>query len=321
MSNGNDSNKAVDKKGNHPDIAKKEQAKGSSPTTWFGLFNGTLNEPVPAYDIADSEVQYKNNNNSWIILGRDRPGSKASGYGGKGHTQAGALDLVVGLMAPAPVGYAYKGKNSEGEKEYERFYADKNFISDAARIYISQKTDVDKNFNLAKGRVGTSNTRSAIGIKADHVRVIAREGIKLVTRTDAKNSQGGDIKSTSGIDLIAGNDDSDLQPIVKGDNLVDAFARLLHHVEKLSGIVDGFLMAQMRYNATLSTHMHLSPFNGLPVLSSPPQTSAGIQVSIIHFKNTKMGLAAIRGNLNCFKANYLTPAGENWILSRYNNVN
>ena len=50
-------------------------------------------------------------------------------------------------------------------------------------------------------------------------RIIGREGIKLITKTDNQNSQGGDVRSILGIDLIAGNDDSDLQPMVKGDNL------------------------------------------------------------------------------------------------------
>ena len=50
--------------------------------------------------------------------------------------------------------------------------------------------------------------RSGIALKADGVRLIGREGIKLVTGVDSINSQGGTIEYAKGIDLIAGNDDS-----------------------------------------------------------------------------------------------------------------
>ena len=122
---------------------------------------------------------------------------------------------------------------------------------DAARIYISQKTDVDRNFGLARGKVGSPTTKSGIAIKADGVRIVGREGIKLVTRTDRRNSQGGQVQSIVGIDLIAGNDDSDLQPMVKGDSLLSAMDRLVNYVDNLSGIVDSFLMSQMELLLTV----------------------------------------------------------------------
>src|SRR5690606_205536 len=149
----------------------------------------------------------------WIVLGRDRPGSRITGYGGRGDTQAGSIDLVVGRGS-----WLAKSHNDDGEK----MYAEPNFDFDAARIHVSQKTDIDKNFNLVPGNVGDSRTRSGIGIKADGVRIIGREGIKLVTGVDRVNSQGGDIESVRGVDIIANNDDRDLQPLVKGNNLTEA---------------------------------------------------------------------------------------------------
>ena len=47
--------------------------------------------------------------------------------------------------------------------------------------------------------------------------------------TAGKNSQGGQVHGRVGIDLIANNDDTDLQPLVKGDNLVQAFNKLVDH--------------------------------------------------------------------------------------------
>ena len=44
-----------------------------------------------------SERIINHDNNQFIVLGRDRTGPRDTGYGGKGHTQAGKIDIVVGL--------------------------------------------------------------------------------------------------------------------------------------------------------------------------------------------------------------------------------
>ena len=112
---------------------------------------------------------------------------------------------------------------------------------DSARIYISQRADIDspEYFNLAEGRVGNLTNRSAIAIKADSVRLIGREGIKLVTSTDAYNGSSGMFigDNIQGIDLIAGNDDSNLQPMVKGDDLAKVLDDLLELVSNLQDTV------------------------------------------------------------------------------------
>ena len=67
-----------------------------------------------------------------------------------------------------------------------------SFEADAARIYISELTDIDKNFGVTEGKSGEMKDRSGIGIKADGVRIIGREGVKIVTGraggTGEKNS-------------------------------------------------------------------------------------------------------------------------------------
>ena len=74
--------------------------------------------------------------------------------------------------------------------------ADKNFGSlnrdvspgDAARIYISQRADIDDYFDICDGFVGRSYSDSAIAMKADSIRVLARKGIKLVTQKNPRRS-------------------------------------------------------------------------------------------------------------------------------------
>ena len=69
---------------------------------------GVLDEPVPAFNKAPCEKVLEGQNNTFIVLGRDRPGSqlasvkpstqKARGpYGPRGFHGAGAIDIVVGL--------------------------------------------------------------------------------------------------------------------------------------------------------------------------------------------------------------------------------
>lgn len=277
-----------------------------------GIGGGQILEPVPGFLSSESEKVISNANNSFIVLGRDRPGSRMSGYGGRGETQCGSVDIVVGRMGADP-----RQTNDQGEF----VNVNPNFRLDAARIYISQKTDIDENFGLAAGMVGSEATKSGIALKADGVRLIARDGIKLITRTDRRNSQGGEVKTIAGIDLIAGNDDTDMQPMVKGNNLVNAFEQLVSHVDALNGIVDSFLMSQMELNSFITTHFHISPFLGIPNAPSPVVVPAGISTAVRQLAQTKASLLTNKANLVTYKLNYFNPAGDKYINSRYNHTN
>lgn len=294
-------------------VKRRIQNKNPNSTDASGILCEAMREGVPQYIHAGCEKVIKNSNNSWIVLGRDRPGSRASGYGGKGHSHAGSIDICVGRMGR---------RAKEREDDGARTVCDPDFVRDSARIYLSQKTDVDTNFNLVSGSMPRSKAKSAIGIKADAVRIIGREGIKLITRTDPENSQAAKADSVYGIDLIAGNDDESLEPLVKGEKLVTALSQLVNHVNKLNGIVDNMLMIQMQFNGALMTHFHQSPLFGLPTSPSIPLIPIGISTMLNHLTQTKMSLVMNKINLQTFKANYITSGhSEKWILSRYNNVN
>ncbi len=277
-----------------------------------GLAGDKLLESTPGFIQASGEKIFKNEHSAYIVLGRDRNADLRSGYGGKGHTQASAIDIVVGRK-----GYKARQVNERNEA----LFVDPDFTKDAARVYISQKSDIDEYFDLANGAVGNSKAKSAVAIKGDGVRIIAREGIKLITRTDKKNSQGGDVRSVLGIDLIAGNDDSDLQPIPKGDNLSEAMQKLTDHVDKLNGIVDTFLMSQMQFNEKLTHHFHNSPFFGAPTAPSFPVVGGGTMALIDQLTKTKRSLLSHKVNLAMYKQTYLKQSGRKYINSRYNNTN
>lgn len=333
-----------------------------------GLDNTKLQEMQPEYDISESEKEIKGENNARIILGRDRNHNITSGYGGMGHTRSGAIDIVVGLQGwdPKEGGY-YKSQMGEspmfmgadfdggnfsfaGSKPpvlgpWIRPYADKNFGSmdkdlpgDAARIYISQRADVDDYFDICTGNVGRSTADSAIGMKADSIRIMSRKGIKLVTGKNppGRNSLDGKITETFGIDLIAGNrdinrgklakllDDNDvdyLQPIPKGDNLVEALTEMVDRTARLNYILQNMLLFMVPAITELQLpHVGFDAM-GTPVTTFIPTGGVALQQlsSSIQRATTQLGIQ--RKALDLLKVDFLTPKGAVYINSRYNRTN
>ena len=223
-------------------------ANYTSGRSGAGIFGDSITEAVPNY-IQSTCENVTQHGNSWIVLGRDRPASRASGYAGQGHTQASSIDIVVGRGAPVPT---------------SDINVDPSFSNDAARIYISQKTDIDDNFRIVNGGMGSSHAKSGIGIKADAVRIIGTEGIKLVTRTSATNSKGGSA-TPSGIELIAVNDEEGLQPMIRGQNMVEALSDLEKRINDLSAVVLNFLKTQTSFQPSDSENV-LFPTNSLDCL-------------------------------------------------------
>lgn len=278
-----------------------------------GINGGDLLEAIPEFVRAQCETVQQGKNNTYIVMGRDRPGLRKSGYGGKGDTQAGMIDIVVGRM-----GSEAKDVNKAGEK----VFADPDLKKDAARIYISQKADIDDYFKLADGTLGNSKAKSAIAIKADDVRLISRQGIKLITATDAKNSQGGPVKSASGIDLIAGNDDEDMQPLVKGDNLSECLGEIIKKISQLDGTLINYIKFQLSFNKATVAHYHRSPLLG--IVTSPDidvLKNVGPPIMAKQYGKSIVSLVKHKANLKILENNYLTKGGGAYINSRNNNTN
>jgi len=304
--------KAVDHSGLSPKKrAALEKSEGKSGGK-RGIYCDDIIEAEPGYLKASCEKLIRKGN-SVIILGRDRPGSRKTGYGGLGDTQAASIGFVVG-----PQGADIREIDKSGKK----VAIEPDFIKDSAMIHISAKTDIDTNFGLAEGDVGIANAKSGIGIKADGVRIIGREGIKLITSTDRINSQGIRVDTASGIDLIAGNDDTDLQPLVKGWNLQAALRGLTKQINALNGIFVNYINAQNAYNGAVMNHYHYSPFFGMPTtIALDTLTAPGSDVLQRHIRGTLQDLISHKRNLVSWKHNYCSPAGKSYILSILNNTN
>lgn len=260
-----------------------------------GLNNARSAEAVPRYIKGEGERVISNSNNSWIVLGRDRQNNLASGYGGAGHSGASSIDIVVGRAGSSP------DDNS---------YSDPNFKTDAARIYISQKSDIDDYLSLVDGSVGNSKARSAIGLKADSIRLASRQGIKIVTNVDDTNSLGNTLLSTKGIDLIAGNNEEGLQPIPRGDNLVEAIEAINDNMSKLNAVVFNFITNQAAFNTALQAHTHAPSFGlGPSIELQPVGTIAATQImsNIPKLWLNKVNMEVI------FGFNYLYPFSSKYI--------
>tara|TARA_R100001082_G_scaffold96879_2_gene64578 strand:- start:5490 stop:6479 length:990 start_codon:yes stop_codon:yes gene_type:complete len=304
---------------------------GGLKSRWMGMggVGARRQYDAPKYLATSNEKVYKKGN-SLIVLGYDRTHSKASGYGGKGNIRCSSIDIVAGLMGFE----ARRSLTTEGD-----IGVNPNFKKDAARIYLSQKAAVDDPtyFDLPKGVVGNVTLdapRSTIALKADTIRVIARENIKLVTRTDAKNSQGGECATTwqgqYGIDLIGMNDDTDMQPLVKGANLVACLNAIINNVNQLRDRVLAMADYQRTINTELLTHTHKSPFYGLdgsPSFTAMPRilesvVNAALNVEVPAY--TSDLLDGKDGAIGIKSRYLLSPGGirgKRFILSRYNNTN
>ena len=261
--------------------------------------------PNPTFNDRPAETILRGKENTFIIMGRDRPRSEASGEGAKPTTNVGCIQIVSGLGGMMA---------AEVDAAGERVAMNPNPHLDAAKIYISQRChDIDSKeyFHLAKGKVGHLTNRSAIAIKADSVRVIGREGIKLVTSSDTRSGASGlnIAHNIQGIDLIAGNDDAGLQPMVKGDDLAKVLDNLLELIKDIHGSVSFALEVQTAAIGALADPTGIQQAKLSGMLSQMP-----LEIS---------NLACQERNFAFHKMNYSSdnPFAKYNFRSKYNNVN
>jgi len=300
-----------------------------------GVFGGMRKQTMAERLMVASErlVGKGPDNNAFIVIGNDRHGSPHTGYGGKGHTQCDTIDIVAGLGGHCPV------KFEDVNDEPIRAETNPNFYIDAARIYISQKTDIDKNFgigdefgktkkksNVGAGApdeqdIGKHGAKSAVAIKADNIRIIGRESIRLVTGTDKFNSQGGQIGGKHGIEIVAMNETSKLQPMVLGDNLQFALTKMVDAIEATMEIFEAQMHYQSEFNQAIAQHTHLSPFFAMPTLPSEGAMVGGVKNDLKTMINTELSCMSHVSNMKGLILNYLTDSGANYILSPHNKTN
>lgn len=223
----------------------------------LGINGEQLDEVKVRYNKTPGESLIQGPRNTYIKQGYDRPGERNSGRGGE--TGAGSISIVAGPMSARPL----SSEISPQREKQKLFYADPNLYRDAAMIYIEQKTDADVNFNLTSGKGGSSTARSAIVAKADVIRIIGREGIKLISRVDDQNSLGGGVRSVPRIELIAGNRDSGMQPSTKASANNKSIEKIYKRLDELNSTLDFFMTSQFEFNQQVMSHQHPDSFSQL----------------------------------------------------------
>lgn len=201
------------------------------------------------------------NGNAFVVLGLDRGESRYEGYGGLlADTNSNTIDLVVGL------GKHLKERSSE---EKDKILVENNFINDSARVYISELCDVDEKFGLKVAKnsdIANSKTRSAVAIKADGIRVIGREGIRLIAGKvhDTEMNQVNSSIPDSGVELSMANSTAEMQPMVLGNNLIKALKDINDRINKVNKLLSDHITEQIIFDAQIAAHTHLSVFGNTP---------------------------------------------------------
>ncbi len=249
------------------DQTKRESYKTGNPAidAVRVIENQNKVEDQPRVSKKTNEKVVENRHNSSIVLGRDYK------YDELNDTDIGMIDLAVGRVANVnTVGEPLLG----GEEEKDKF-SKGDFDLDAARIYLSQKTDVDREFDLPAGSLGNADHRSAVAVKADAVRIVSRDsaaGIKLVVE-GSDNSRGGDGDGLGGVELIGANG-TNMQPIPKSKDLAIALEEMSNYILTLENMLVNSLQIQMAFNRKVATEMNISPFYtapSLPDIGNMPQ--------------------------------------------------
>jgi hypothetical protein len=281
---------------------------------------------TPSYISTPNEL-VQSKGNSFIVMGLDRPGNTLTQ---RLETHSAAIDLVAGRK-----GFRGKARTPAGKL----LNVDPDMVLDAARVYISQRSNPDGYLRLAAGSVGNTSEespRSTVALKADTIRIVGRENIKLVTRTDSYNSQGGKLTNIStkpfGIDLIGCNDDRDIQPMVKGDNLRACLTEVMSSINELRGLFNNYVDQQRQLTIALINHTHHSPFYG--ILTSPDFATlapAGVNALINNITDVTAQLPLHATKCAMIETSYLgaTEVADSvdangkslYILSKYNNTN
>ena len=115
--------------------------------------------------------------------------------------------------------------------------------------------------------------------------------------------------------MIGGNDDRDLQPMVKGNNLVELLGKMIDQINNVNGLV-------MEMSTTLSVYeLGILAALGVPW---PGNASVATPVTVLKMlQDTNLIMKGVtqKVSLASNTINYLTSIGNKDILSNYHRVN
>lgn len=288
-------------------------------------------EQVIFNKLANEKVISNPDNGAHIVLGRDRSGGAFSNTTGLPKTNS--IDIVVGRLSKI-------SEQISKQTKKEKKWITPSFLDDAARIHISQFTNIDENFLLPNGTIGKSKEESGIGIKADSIRIMSGTGgIKLVAATDKRSSSGIKKEKAKGIDLICGipydpkNENinkqyerrrhiHDMQAIPKTENLKEALNFLIDCTDTITGLLLEFGHMQLQFNDFLVNHTHIETFNGNQGIPSKDLYGPYLEMNMEFFEKTLKQVQQFKAvTIPKFKRTYTSTTSDLYIGSRFHSLN
>ena len=254
-----------------------------------GIFLTEDNEKLPVFapvGEAEKVLSRKNtrgrHSGARIVLTKDNYGSRATGLGGAGGTKCEAIDIVAGSLS------------CEDRVLTSDIRSRANFASDGARIYLTERGDINHYFGTENSDPLTSvssNLKSGIGIKADNTLVIGRERVRILAGLG--KFQGGE-RLTNGLGggnvnpriEIGSIVEDNYQPAVRGDNLIKHLKQVNEQMSDLAKKVMDLETKLIQYQFAMAFHEHIG--GGLGVVVVGPSITAGTAAmkSVPDFMNT-----------------------------------
>ena len=233
---------------------------------------------------------------SRIVLTRYNYGHRGTGLGGHGFTMCEAIDIVAGSLS------------CEKRLHNNQTSARANFITDGARIYLTERGDIQHYFAVGKRSEAvslSSKMKSGIGIKADHTLIQGRERIMILAGLSL--AEGG-ARTVSGNEnpvpkiVLARTNSGDSQPAVLGTSLVDYLSKIKDEIQKVRNKLHELNKEFTEYKYAMATHTHQG--FGLGAVTTIPSTEAVNEavVSIPEFLMTTE--ETIRDTYNSVMADY-----------------
>jgi len=126
--------------------------------------------------------------------------------------------------------------------------------------------------------------------------------------------------------LIAGNNDKDLQPMVKGKNLVEFLKLIQEDLINITNMVNSLSTKQVVLDAALASHTHtlfVDPTSPT-LLGAYPSTTLAVACAVNATQNVAVDYVSHAFqifNETISELDYLTEGSEKYILSEFNNTN
>ena len=273
-----------------------------------GIFLTSNNESLPVFyprgscekvisrkEHSDPDTGELLNTGARIVLTRDNFGHRATGLGGAGGTKCEAIDIVAGSLSCAKT---LKDGNTQSRA---------NFAEDGARLYLTERGDVNAYFATAKsdtsGVAADSKGVSGAGLKADHTLIIGRQRVRILAGLSkydgGERLVDGNSEFMPRIEIGATSSEKHHQAVL-GNNLVKYLETVNEHINDLAQKVLDLELDLLLYKGAMALHTHTGAGTGAIVtfpdtihaipefLDAVPNYLDNTKEAIIEAYNSKM---------------------------------